>query len=254
MKIVTTGQVWLVTLAMNVIGCTVVTFAIVMLYPRTEWAFELTLSLALTCGIATPFTYLMARQLWKNTLLSNELQRLVDSDRLTDTRTRSYFFDRMAASPDGQGVCLMVDIDHFKTVNDTYGHLAGDRVIQDVATRIKKLLRSGDIVARFGGEEFVVFLHGVDPETGYAVAERIRGAVTDLPIPFNDSPIDVSVSIGGAPIEAGHGIEQVIQDADAALYRAKTGGRNRTIFSSDPFSDGQPSDEGVQEGSLAAVA
>ena len=240
MKVATIGQVWLVTLAMNVIGCAIVASTVMALYPRVEWPFELTVSLILTCGIATPFTYLMARQLHKNTLLSNELQRLVDSDRLTDTRTRSYFFDHMAASPGDYGVCLMVDIDHFKSVNDTYGHLAGDRVIQDVAARIKDMLRTEDIVARFGGEEFVVFLHRADAATGFAVAERMRGAIAEQAVAFNDNPIDVTVSIGGSPMAADSDIEQAIQDADAALYRAKYDGRNCTIFSSDPFSDGQP--------------
>ena len=240
MKITTMTQVWLVVSALNLIGCAIVAPAILLLYPRAEWAFELSISLGLTIGIATPFAYFMARQLYKNGLLSDELQRLVDSDRLTDTRTRSYFFDRMAASPDEDGVCLMVDIDYFKAVNDTYGHLAGDRVIQDVALRIKDMLRAEDIVARFGGEEFVVFLHKADAATGFAVAERIRKSIAEQAVAFNDNPIDVTVSIGGSPMAADSDIEQAIQDADAALYRAKSDGRNCTIFSSDPFSDGQP--------------
>lgn len=255
MRITTTAQVWLVISAMNAIGCAIVAPTVMVFYPRAEWPFELTLGLGLTCSIATPFTYLMARQLQKNTLLSDKLQRLVDSDRLTDTRTRRYFFDRMQSASEDYGVCLMIDIDHFKTVNDTYGHLAGDRVIQDVASRIKAILRDADIIARFGGEEFVVFLNRVDPATGFSISERIRNTIAERPISFNDIPIDVSVSVGGSPMMVGSEIERVIQDADAALYRAKAKGRNCTIFSSDPFNDDQPLDyEGHRASRIVAIA
>jgi len=230
MKITTQKQVWLTVVILNLIAAMIVASAIIAFYPPEEWPFEMTISMTLTFGIGVPMTWFMANQSYKNSLLNIELQRLVNRDRLTDVATRDYFFTRMAENPDAYGISLMVDIDHFKQVNDTYGHFAGDRVIQHVADLMREIVRGEDIVARFGGEEFVIFLHDTDPETGYRVAERMRAAIAAETVVFEQMQVRVTVSIGGSLKEACDTIEQAIKEADAALYRAKNAGRNRTIF------------------------
>ncbi|TQM13976.1 GGDEF domain-containing protein [Pseudonocardia kunmingensis] len=132
----------------------------------------------------------------------------------------------------GPGAVLVLDLDHFKTVNDTHGHLAGDRVLAAVAGALRGEVREQDLVGRFGGEEFVVMLGGAGPAEFEAVAERIRRRVADLRVemPTPDGPLTVSgltVSIGGAlSPDEGADLRTLLQIADTALYAAKRGGRN----------------------------
>jgi diguanylate cyclase (GGDEF)-like protein len=140
------------------------------------------------------------------------------------SRARSY---RPSAS------VAIIDIDHFKAVNDTYGHLAGDRVLRAIADRFKAQLREGDLIGRFGGEEFAVLLpHTAATEAG-RVAERLRGRIADEPIAVGDGRdtgvlVDITVSVGVAELaEAGQDLDELLAAADAALYQAKDAGRNR---------------------------
>jgi diguanylate cyclase (GGDEF)-like protein len=127
---------------------------------------------------------------------------------------------------------LMVDLDHFKKINDVYGHLAGDAVLKSVAATISGQIRGYDSLGRFGGEEFVVLLPGVSESEAMAAAERIRGAVTGIEVTEgNDLISGLSVSIGVALHPAhGNDLEKLISAADAALYRAKNGGRNLVVL------------------------
>jgi two-component system, cell cycle response regulator len=122
---------------------------------------------------------------------------------------------------------LMADLDHFKQVNDTYGHDTGDEVLREVARRLRSLLRTEDRSARWGGEEFLVLLTDTDAEQAAKVAEKIRQGIADEPIEFNGHRIPITISIG----VAGHAGEndplEIIRRADQALYRAKDEGRNR---------------------------
>ena len=178
-----------------------------------------------------PFALFIGVKLRENTRLSDELVRLVNRDRLTDVATRDFFFRRMESDPEAYGVSLMVDIDHFKQVNDTHGHYAGDAVIKQVSQILKRETRTQDIVCRFGGEEFVVFLHEVSADQGLVVAERMRTAVAAEALPGAEGrpALSVTVSIGGSLKERLEDINLSIQQADAALYRAKSNGRNRTV-------------------------
>jgi diguanylate cyclase (GGDEF)-like protein len=166
----------------------------------------------------------------KNYLLSEELQRLVNRDRLTDVATRDYFFAQLNANPMAYGVSLMVDIDHFKSVNDTYGHFAGDMVIQQVAEILRETIKDLDIVCRFGGEEFVLFLHDHDAKDGFTMAERLREKVAKTKMTYEGEAINVTVSIGGSMKNRIATITAAIKEADEALYCAKQGGRNQTVF------------------------
>ena len=127
---------------------------------------------------------------------------------------------------------LMLDIDHFKMVNDTYGHQAGDEVIKEFANRILKNIRPSDLAVRYGGEEFVVLLPFTDTENAKVVAERIRGNVMEPAFSLGDgNKINKTVSIGIGTLDlTGDAAEKLIHRADEALYKAKHGGRNKVEF------------------------
>lgn len=128
---------------------------------------------------------------------------------------------------------LMLDVDHFRTFNNTHGHAVGDVVLKTFATRIQDSLRSFDLVARLGGEEFVVILPDVSTDMAYFIGERLRRSIADEPFLANveGGKVSVTTSIGGAIIEDGTAtMEQVLKRADDALYQAKESGRNATVF------------------------
>ncbi len=135
-------------------------------------------------------------------------------------------------------VCLMLDIDHFKRINDSHGHGAGDEVLREVAQRIDAQVRASDVAARYGGEEFVILLPGTDSDKAEALAERIRRAVSTAPIIVADGvEVTVTASIGIASAEPpapGADLKSLgdalIARADVALYRAKSDGRDRVCL------------------------
>jgi two-component system, cell cycle response regulator len=131
---------------------------------------------------------------------------------------------------------LMFDIDHFKTVNDTYGHGVGDEVLREVASRTNRNLRNFDLVARYGGEEFIVVMPDTDRDAAFAVAERLRRRVGEETFPVSASvgEITVTVSIGVAVVDGvGDTADAILKRADDALYQAKRSGRNRTVAAGD---------------------
>lgn len=127
---------------------------------------------------------------------------------------------------------LMLDIDHFKRINDTRGHGGGDQVLAVFAETVKDCLREHDLLARLGGEEFAVLLPESDGYRAQRVAERIRAAVEAKPVQLVDQePLQVTVSIGIAVAEAERAeINSLLSIADTALYQAKRGGRNRVVL------------------------
>lgn len=127
---------------------------------------------------------------------------------------------------------IMIDIDHFKNVNDTYGHPNGDLVLQGIATEVRKNVRGIDFFARWGGEEFIITLPGTDKEGAFIVAEKIRDIVANLNIPIcnNVQTIKNTVSVGVAQWSADMTIEQLEEIVDRALYAAKERGRNQSII------------------------
>ncbi len=125
---------------------------------------------------------------------------------------------------------LMADLDHFKRVNDQYGHDAGDEVLREVARRIRSMLRTEDRPARWGGEEFLVLLTDTSAEQAEVVAEKIRKAIADTPIEVNGQSVDMTISIGVAQHQGEDDPLDLIRHADQALYRAKDTGRNRVCI------------------------
>jgi diguanylate cyclase (GGDEF)-like protein/PAS domain S-box-containing protein len=125
---------------------------------------------------------------------------------------------------------ILLDIDHFKRVNDTYGHPIGDQVLQAIAQRCRKGIRELDLPGRYGGEEFLVFLPETDWKTAFAIANRLRLLIAEAAIPTRAGPLRVTISLGVSQhVDADNGLEGVIERADQALYQAKAQGRNRAI-------------------------
>ena len=129
-----------------------------------------------------------------------------------------------------EGALLALDLDHFKQINDTYGHAAGDDVLRAFAAVVTSKIRPSDQVYRVGGEEFSVLLPGTSMAAASELAERLRDGMAAHIIPTSDGEITATVSIGGAKATAALAPGQLVVAADAALYRAKTTGRNRVVL------------------------
>ncbi|MEV4346399.1 GGDEF domain-containing protein [Actinoplanes sp. NPDC049596] len=156
------------------------------------------------------------------------------TDALTGLRSRRFFEQALrsessrAARHDADLSMLLLDIDHFKTVNDTYGHAGGDRVLTEVADRLHAAVRPGDLVARYGGEEFAVLLPGAGPAEAADIADRLRRAIAATPIEVDSDhhhQVTVSVGVAGPQIA-----EEMVLAADRALYASKNAGRDRVTI------------------------
>jgi diguanylate cyclase (GGDEF)-like protein len=137
----------------------------------------------------------------------------------------------------GHPLCMIViDIDHFKLLNDTRGHAAGDCALRALVHQVKAILRKNDLIARTGGEEFTILLPDTSAAAGELAAERVRQAVEALEVPFEDRPIRVTVSAGVAQLDPTQGTwENMMRRADSAMYQAKEHGRNSVYaFASSP--------------------
>jgi diguanylate cyclase (GGDEF)-like protein len=123
----------------------------------------------------------------------------------------------------------MADIDHFKSINDFFGHLAGDHALKCVSAQLKQMVRDSDQIARYGGEEFAIILPMTDPVDAMKAAERLRKGIESLKLRYNDKPIALTMSFGAAAMEneSEVDVEGLIKKADEALYEAKNTGRNR---------------------------
>lgn len=128
---------------------------------------------------------------------------------------------------------IMVDLDHFKRVNDTYGHLAGDAVLREVSRRMSSSVRIYDSIGRYGGEEFLVVLPGCNEDNALTLAERLRTSISDEPMDVCEGKISITASLGVGLSCDCKDAEMLMRTADAALYRAKTAGRNRVLVSKD---------------------
>jgi diguanylate cyclase (GGDEF)-like protein len=173
--------------------------------------------------------------------VNDDLVEMSHRDHLTQVYNRRYFAEQsrkiklLSQRSTNSPFCLLtLDIDKFKKINDTYGHLFGDEVIIKVAQTIESQIRESDIVARFGGEEFVVLLQNCDLQCGFDVGEKIRKCIENTPITLhNDENIHCTVSVGVAQFSKkdNDNLEHTLSRADNALYEAKNKGRNQTITS-----------------------
>ncbi|WP_293857719.1 GGDEF domain-containing protein [Steroidobacter sp.] len=162
-------------------------------------------------------------------------QRLSTIDALTKIPNRLAYEKRIDEELNrwrrfGQPICLAVwDVDHFKTINDSYGHRAGDRVLRAVAECFAGKVRSTDFVARYGGEEFVMILPGTQLDDAARFSERLRASIAEIGFHFRGAPVSITVSSGVTALRADDTAEAVFDRADKAMYRAKESGRNRCV-------------------------
>lgn len=170
---------------------------------------------------------------------NTELERLANTDYLTDLNNRRCFFRAAEEKLTGANLCgapisiTLIDLDHFKRVNDTYGHLIGDRVLVHVAQLIRSHCREYDVAARYGGEEFVILHPSIARQNAYLVAERIRKKVEETPFLRESDKISITMSAGVVDTIACKDclrIDDVLAKADLALYRAKDAGRNQVVI------------------------
>lgn len=168
--------------------------------------------------------------------LYQDIERIAITDGLTEVFTRRYFEERFEEEIKRSQrrnihiALLMIDVDHFKKINDEHSHLTGDRVLRLIADLIKENIRGIDIAGRYGGEEFSVILPDTDQEGALYAAERIRRSVEEAVIRAYDAELKATVSIGVATFpKDGKKMEDLIDHADQALYQAKREGRNRTV-------------------------
>jgi diguanylate cyclase (GGDEF)-like protein/PAS domain S-box-containing protein len=176
----------------------------------------------------------VTRDISERKVFEAELRNLAVTDTLTGVWNRRHGTELLTADLSarrpGQALSLlMLDIDHFKTINDTFGHQAGDHVLIEIASRLRRSLRGSDMVARWGGEEFVVLLRDCALPDALRLAEEIRAAIAELPFGTMGS---LTVSVGVAEAHAGEDLTTWLERADQALYRAKRAGRNEVIADS----------------------
>ncbi|HEY5810769.1 MAG TPA: diguanylate cyclase, partial [Povalibacter sp.] len=170
--------------------------------------------------------------------LHNQLrdeQRLSSVDALTKVANRLAYEKRMEEELQRwqrfrQPTCIAVwDVDHFKRINDTYGHRAGDRVLRAVAECLSSRIRGTDFFARYGGEEFVMILPGTALDDAIRLADAIRASVPDIGFHFRGTPVSITISSGITALQPGDSPGGAFDRADKALYRAKEQGRNRCV-------------------------
>lgn len=186
----------------------------------------------------------------RNALMFKEVKSRADHDALTRIFNRHTFDDRLVYELKrrqryGQEISLlMVDLDHFKDVNDTYGHQAGDMVLREVGAILRKSLRSTDLAARYGGEEFVVLLPHTSEYDAHRLAERIRTCIAETAFSHEGRDFTITASIGVASVESGSldSEDDLVLNADKALYEAKNNGRNMVVVSG-----GSPSTQSVHQ-------
>ncbi|MCI5076241.1 GGDEF domain-containing protein [Oricola sp.] len=216
-------------------------------------------SFALTLAIATPFVGLFLLVSLRLSAFNAQLQEMARRDSLTGLLNRAALEDIIDERdsehrPDhlDDDAFILIDIDHFKTINDTHGHAAGDHVLRSVAVSIVGNVFERDHVARVGGEEFAVLLIEAGPYGAIDAAERIRSALQDNKTYFEGAAIRVTASIGGALFPKGASYEMTYRGADFALYRAKRGGRNRCDFNGLPTASDAPQRLAAEGGTDAA--
>jgi diguanylate cyclase len=185
--------------------------------------------------IAPPFFFYLLSKLRQLAIAHDQLLVVASTDGLTSCLTRVAFttlVDAYLERVDRQewrreGALLVMDVDHFKNVNDNYGHDAGDEALKLIVQSIRSTLREVDLVGRIGGEEFSVFLPGIPPERAFVVAERIRETVKAANFCPAGAPYNLSISIGGVTYLRSTSFSELFKLADKRLYDAKRNGRDR---------------------------
>ena len=187
--------------------------------------------------IGAPLFYYFSSKLRELAIAHHKLALLASTDSLTDVLNRGAFTTLVDAylaevrATQASGALLVIDVDHFKRINDSLGHDRGDEALRLIAATIRSVVRSVDLVGRMGGEEFGVFLPGASPGRAQSAAERIRQAIFDADFHPDGERRQLSVSVGGAVFDRQVPFSELYRAADQRLYAAKEAGRNRVLFS-----------------------
>ncbi|MBO9096862.1 MULTISPECIES: GGDEF domain-containing protein [unclassified Rhizobium] len=190
--------------------------------------------------VGGPFFYILLDKIRQLAITRRSLQQIASTDSLTAVSNRGAFvmlveayLDKANAEPRMQaGSLLIVDADHFKEINDTHGHQAGDHALKIIASTIQNTLKSANIVGRVGGEEFCVFLPKAREEEALQIAEDIRAGIYSIHFPFDTSAEHLSVSVGGVSFSSQMTYKEIFAIADQRLYEAKASGRNTVRLAS----------------------
>lgn len=189
------------------------------------------------------FLYILMKQGTRQlSMAQEELRKSSVTDALTGVFNRGHLMTRAREElskisrfkgknkPDNSLGCIMIDIDHFKIINDTYGHIAGDEVLKKVVNRMKACIREYDVIGRYGGEEFLILLPGTGIENTRVMAARIWESVREKPFTVKGSSIKVTISLGVAcPTTEIRDVDSILNKADEGLYKAKRDGRDRVV-------------------------
>ncbi len=196
--------------------------------------------------ITPPFTFLNIHRKIQVETLNKRLNYLLSHDHLTGVATRARLMEAFDQAP-GTGALLLIDADKFKELNDIHGHVTGDEALRYLADIMRGVVRKRDIVARWGGEEFVILLREARIEEAVGISDRLISTLNAQGLQTAAGEIQVTVSIGVTLCEPHEKLETVIDRADTALYQAKLGGRNRFVFADWP-DDVAPSEPRPQQG------
>ncbi|WP_415895437.1 GGDEF domain-containing protein [Neptuniibacter sp. PT34_22] len=232
------GQIG-VTLAVTIVSIllsVIITFSILTLAGVSEELYRISLiiSVVAPATIAPLVTWYLVKLLVKVHDLEQQQRRLATYDGLTGALNRRAFFEsfetiKQQIEKEQTDLTLAyMDLDDFKPINDLYGHVVGDKVLKSFVATLRNELRSSDLIARVGGEEFVIVLPNTDINNAQTILDRIRNKVADDPLTIEGHCINLSVSIGLSQNKKHHSliIDQLIQEADKALYKAKEAGKN----------------------------
>jgi diguanylate cyclase (GGDEF)-like protein len=179
---------------------------------------------------------IIIQDITESVMLTKKLEEFAYTDVLTGTNNRRHFMNLALAQVErvrrsnSEAFIVLFDVDHFKAVNDTHGHIIGDRVLKCIADRVKEAIRPYDLFGRYGGEEFILFVADISEEDITCYTERIRMAINSAPITYEGMELTVTASFGIARLVTEEGLNAAIKLADAALYEAKGSGRNRTVL------------------------
>ena len=200
-----------------------------LLHSDYSFAYKLRiiLSFLLVSILSSVYGYSREKASKKMVKMKNDLEFFLRRDELTGLYNRRGYTDNLHMLHDTHGAILMCDLDHFKKVNDTYGHIVGDFVIKEVAKRISYTLRKEDLAVRWGGEEFFIFLANATINDAYNVSEKLRSTIENFTMNYSgEIIISITMSIGIAEVNESISLDNAIRNADDAMYLSKAKGRN----------------------------